>query len=155
MAPFAVQMNIGSRVPTAENACARLPRVRRAGLAALFLLGAAACRQQPLPEGTAAERDVAAGRRIFERKCASCHNTNGDGKTIVAGHFPHANLIDGIWRSDGSPAAIEAQIRHGHDPMPKFEGKLTDEEIRQTVAYVVVLSQQATPPPPAAAAGKP
>jgi mono/diheme cytochrome c family protein len=154
MAPFAVQMNIGSRVPTAENACARLPRVRRAGLAALFLLGAAACRQQPLPEGTAAERDVAAGRRIFERKCASCHNTNGDGKTIVAGHFPHANLIDGIWRSDGSPAAIEAQIRHGHDPMPKFEGKLTDEEIRQTVAYVVVLSQQATPPP-AAAAGKP
>jgi mono/diheme cytochrome c family protein len=154
MASSAVQMNVGSRVRPAEKPCARLPRVRRAGLAALLLLGAAACRQQPLPEGTAADRDVAAGRRIFERKCASCHNTNGDGKTIVAGHFPNANLIDGIWRSDGSPAAIEAQIRHGHDPMPKFEGKLTDEEIRQTVAYVVVLSQQASPPP-AANAGKP
>ena len=155
MPSLAVQMNVGSRDRKRKNPCARLPRVRRAGLAALFLLlGAAACRQQPLlPEETAADRDVAAGKRIYMRKCASCHNTNGDGKTIVAGHFPHANLIDGIWRSDGSPAAIESQIRHGHDPMPKFEGKLTDEEIRQTVAYVVVLSHQATPPP--AAAGKP
>lgn len=127
--------------------------MRRAGFAALLFLGAAACRQPSLPEGTAAERDLAAGKRIFERKCASCHNTNGDGKTIVAGHFPHANLIDGLWRTDGSPATIEKQIRHGHDPMPKFEGKLTDEEIRQTVAYVVALSQQAGKPSPEA--GKP
>jgi len=136
-----------------EKGRARLPRVRRAGLAALLLLAGAACRQGALPEGTRAERDVAAGRRIFERKCASCHNSNGDGKTVVAGHFPNANLIDGVWRSDGSPAAIESQIRHGCDPMPKFEGKLTDEEIRQTVAYVVVLSNRAGEP--ADAAGKP
>jgi mono/diheme cytochrome c family protein len=136
-----------------ETGYARLPRVRRAGLAALLLLAGAACRQQLLPEGTRAERDVAAGRRIFERKCASCHNSNGDGKTVVAGHFPNANLVDGIWRSDGSPAAIESQIRRGRDPMPKFEGKLTDEEIRQTVAYIVILSNRAGEP--AGAAGKP
>ena len=127
--------------------------MRRAGLAAL-LLAAAACRRETLPEGTRADRDVAAGRRIFERKCASCHNSNGDGKTIVAGHFRHANLVDGVWRSDGSPAAIESQIRHGRDPMPKFEGKLTDEEIRQTVAYVVVLSNGAGGAP-SGAGGKP
>ena len=30
--------------------------------------------------------------------------------------------------------------------MPKFEGKLTDEEIRQTVAYVLALSQRAGAP---------
>ena len=88
-----------------------------------------------------------AGRRIFERKCASCHAPNGDGKTIVAGHFPYANLIDGKWRSDGSAAAIEHQIRDGKDPMPKFEGKLTDEEIRQTVAYVQALSRAPEGPP--------
>jgi mono/diheme cytochrome c family protein len=94
------------------------------------------CGQDRLPEGDAHGGDLAAGRRIFERKCARCHSSRGDGKTAVAGRFPYANLIDGVWRSDGSAEAIEKQIRQGHDPMPSFQGKLTDEQIRQTVVYV-------------------
>ncbi len=105
-------------------------------------MAAASCRERPLPEADARTRDLAAGQRIFERRCASCHNTNGDGKTITASRFPYANLVDGVWRSDGSAGAIERQIREGHDPMPKFEGKLTDEEIRQTVSYVRELSRR-------------
>jgi mono/diheme cytochrome c family protein len=106
-------------------------------LAALIVSG---CRGKSLPVAETQSRELAAGRRIFQRKCASCHNTNGDGKTVTAGRYPYANLIDGKWRSDGSAQAIERQIRRGHDPMPKFEGKLTDEEIRQTVAYVLELA---------------
>ena len=131
--------------------------MRSRGLFALVLGGlAVACNERPLPDGARADRDEAAGRRIYERKCASCHNKNGDGRTIVAGHFPYANLIDGRWRGDGSAAAIERQIRQGHDPMPKFEGKLTDEEIRQTVSYVLALSKSAPDAPasrPAAPGG--
>ena len=111
--------------------------------AALAATAASACREDRLPVAETRTRELAAGRRIFERKCASCHNTNGDGKTVTGGRYPYANLIDGRWRSDGSPEAIEHQIRRGHDPMPKFEGKLTDEEIRQTVAYVLELSRGA------------
>ncbi len=118
----------------------RILRLSLAGIAAAL---AAACNNAPLPEGARAGRDEAAGRRIFQRKCASCHALNGDGRTIVAGHFPYANLIDGKWRSNGSAEAIELQIRAGKDPMPKFEGKLTDEEIRQTVAYVLALTRAA------------
>ncbi len=95
-----------------------------------------ACGSDRLPEGDARGGDLAAGRRIFERKCARCHSPSGDGKTVVAGRFPYANLIDGVWRSDGSAEVIEKQIRQGHDPMPSFQGKLTDEQIRQTVFYV-------------------
>jgi cytochrome c6 len=112
----------------------------------VLLFGAAgvvACRGPRLPEADGKGRELAAGQRIFERKCASCHNTNGNGKTITAGRFPYANLIDGVWRSDGSPAAIERQIRRGRDPMPKFEGKLSDEEIRETAAYVLELARRA------------
>jgi mono/diheme cytochrome c family protein len=98
-----------------------------------------------------ANRDLMAGRMIYERKCASCHGVHGDGKTITASRYAYANLIDGRWRSDGSEAAIERQIRYGHDPMPRFEGKLTDEEIRQTAAFVLELSQSARAGPPAAA----
>jgi mono/diheme cytochrome c family protein len=104
-------------------------------------LTAVCCRERALPVADGRTGDLAAGQRIFERKCASCHNSNGDGKTVTGGRFPYANLIDGVWRSDGSAEAIEKQIRRGHDPMPRFEGKLTDEEIRQTVAYVLELSK--------------
>jgi mono/diheme cytochrome c family protein len=120
--------------------------VRRPPLAAIALLAAflsSGCRRAPLPEEARVDRDLVAGERIFLRKCASCHNTNGDGKTVVAGHFPYANLLDGKWRSDGSASAIERQIRQGHDPMPKFQGKLTDEEIRQAVEYVLALDRTA------------
>ena len=119
-------------------------RIRgRVALTLLALTCATACRKPLLPEHASADRGAAAGRRIFERKCASCHNSNGDGRTIVAGHFPYANLIDGKWRADGTIPAIEAQIRLGHDPMPKFEGKLTEEEIRQTAAYVEAMARKA------------
>jgi mono/diheme cytochrome c family protein len=99
-----------------------------------------ACGENRLPEGDAHGGDLAAGRRIFERKCARCHASNGDGKTAVAGRFPYANLIDGFWRGDGSAESIEKQIRRGRDPMPAFQGKLTDEQIRQTVAYALELT---------------
>jgi len=115
----------------------------------LLTLLAMSCRQATLPEADARTGELAAGQRIFLRKCASCHNSNGDGKTVTASRFPYANLIDGVWRSDGSPEAIERQIRRGRDPMPKFEGKLTDEQIRQAVAYVLELSRAG-----AAAGGK-
>jgi cytochrome c6 len=104
------------------------------------LLFAVGCTDEALPEADARGGDVAAGRVIFERKCARCHNGNGDGKTPVAGRFPYANLIDGVWRSDGTAESIERQIRRGRDPMPSFERKLTDEQIRQTVEYVLELT---------------
>jgi mono/diheme cytochrome c family protein len=112
-------------------------------LVGLLLLVFAACREKGLPEADARSRELTAGRTIFERKCASCHNLNGDGKTITGSRFRYANLIDGVWRSDGSLEAIELQIRKGRDPMPKFEGKLTDEEIREAAEWVLELSRRA------------
>jgi mono/diheme cytochrome c family protein len=91
-------------------------------------------------------RDLFAGKMIYERKCVSCHGADGEGKTVTASRYKYANLTDGVWRSDGSLAALERQIREGHDPMPKFEGKLTDEEIRQTAAFVLELSRAAADP---------
>jgi mono/diheme cytochrome c family protein len=104
--------------------------------------GLASCHGR-LPEVDTSDQRLAAGRRVFERRCASCHNSNGDGRTITASRFPYANLIDGKWRGDGSQASIEKQVREGHDPMPKFEGKLTDEEIRNVSAYVLALAEAA------------
>lgn len=117
--------------------------MRIVGLLLAASLSVVSCRREDgLPEGDARTRELAAGRTIYERKCASCHNVNGDGKTITGSRFRYANLIDGVWRSDGSSAAIERQIRRGRDPMPRFEGKLTDEEIRAAAAYVLELARR-------------
>ncbi|MGE5412647.1 MAG: c-type cytochrome [Syntrophomonadaceae bacterium] len=124
-----------------------LLRFSRADVTALAvaaaLVAVSACRHDPLPEVARAERDAAAGRRIFERRCVSCHNRNGDGRTTVAARFPYANLREGKWRSDGSLASIERQVRFGDDPMPSFADKLTDEEIRQVATYVLALARSA------------
>jgi mono/diheme cytochrome c family protein len=117
----------------------------------LAALVASSCGQKRLPLVDGADRDLLAGRMIYERKCASCHGEDGEGKTITASRFKYANLVDGVWRSDGSPAALERQIRQGHDPMPRFEGKLTDEEIRQTAAFVLELARVARRAAPAEA----
>jgi mono/diheme cytochrome c family protein len=129
--------------------------IRRAILILALVLAGVSCRERPLPVADGRTGDLAAGQRIFERKCASCHNTNGDGKTVTAARFRYANLIDGVWRSDGSAEAIEQQFRRGRDPMPKFEGKLTDEEIRKTVAYVLELSRRGASGGSPAGGGKP
>jgi len=114
------------------------------GVALLVLASGGACRnRERLPEDDGQNRMLTAGRTIFERKCASCHGLTGDGRTVTASRFPYANLLDGKWRSDGSLSAIEEQIRRGRDPMPKFQGKLTDEEIRETATYVLELAHRA------------
>ncbi len=123
---------------TVDFAESYTPRVRK-GVRLLFagmLVLPIACGEGRLPEGDARGGDLAAGRRVYLDKCARCHSPKGDGKTVVAGRFPYANLIDRVWRTDGSAETIEKQIRHGRDPMPAFEKKLTDEQIRQTVVYV-------------------
>jgi mono/diheme cytochrome c family protein len=110
---------------------------------ALATAALAGCFEQRLPEVDTSSQSLAAGRRVFDRRCASCHNYNGDGDTLTASRFPYANLLDGRWRGDGSLASIEKQIREGHDPMPKFEGKLTDQEIRDAAGYVLALAAAA------------
>ena len=87
-------------------------RLRSAAAFAVLCLASAltTCRGR-LPEVDTSDQRLAAGQRVFERRCASCHNSNGDGKTITASRFPYANLIDGKWRGDGSQGSIEKQVR--------------------------------------------
>ena len=57
--------------------------LRARALVLLVLLGSAACRPKDLPVVDGSNRDLAAGRMIYERKCVSCHGKSGDGKTIT------------------------------------------------------------------------
>ena len=130
------------RRPILSTGDARLHFVCLVSVLSVLSIWSAGCGETRLPEEDGSKRTLAAGRTIYERKCASCHGATGNGRTVTGSRFKYANLIDGEWRGDGSLGSIERQIRKGRDPMPKFEGKLTDEEIRETAAYVLELARR-------------
>ena len=78
-----------------------------------------------------------AGLAVFTKNCASCHGKTGLGDGVKARalkNFPgdfskpvFQNLTDG---------EIFYKTKNGRDEMPKYEGKLTDDEIWNTVNYL-------------------
>lgn len=86
------------------------------------------------------EESVAAGRVIYSRFCRSCHGPEGkgDGLSAHADAMP-ANLVDDEWDHGGSDAEIFRSIREGIPPdyfMEPWEGRITDEDIWNTVNYL-------------------
>jgi mono/diheme cytochrome c family protein len=73
--------------------------------------------------------ELAAGRQIFRDRCARCH-TLADARA----HGTRGPNLDEI----RLPAfAVSQQVKLGGGGMPAYAGRLTDEQIRRVVGYVV------------------
>lgn len=70
------------------------------------------------------------GIKAYKNQCATCHGGNG-------------NLMMGgakdLTKSTLSDSEIETIIRNGKGSMPEFASKLSEEEIKETVKFVVTL----------------
>ncbi len=71
---------------------------------------------------------------VYDKNCAKCH-----GKTAEGRHFGGPSLVT----SKLSPDETKAIIASGKGHMPKYAGKLTDEQITALAAEIKALS--ATP----------
>jgi|GEM_PF-1055125 Cytochrome c, mono- and diheme variants len=84
--------------------------------------------EEPAPEdeggGGGGGGDAEAGAQVFADNCEACHGPEGSG-----GAGPALAPFD-------DPQAVERQVRNGGGGMPPFEGKLSDQEIEDVVAYV-------------------
>jgi mono/diheme cytochrome c family protein len=83
-----------------------------------------------------------AGLAVFTKNCAACHGKTGLGDGVKAralknfpGDFSKADF-QGL--ADGE---IFYKTKNGRDEMPKYEGKLTDDEIWNTVNYLRTLKK--------------
>ena len=82
----------------------------------------------------AAAQDVAA---TYKAKCAMCHGMDGKGGKMGTKAFASAEI------QALSDAALTDVISKGKPPkMPAYEGKLTDTEIKELVAYVRSFGKQ-------------
>ncbi|MEO1176012.1 MAG: cytochrome-c oxidase, cbb3-type subunit III [Pseudomonadota bacterium] len=92
------------------------------------------------------------GASVFRTYCSQCHGSGAAG--VQAAGYP--NLLDDAWLWGGTVDEIQYTVRHGirneddadarWSEMPAFGDILTEEEIAQTVNYVMSLSGNATDP---------
>jgi mono/diheme cytochrome c family protein len=106
-------------------------------LAASSLLGDATrpAAGQPDQARGAESGDVEAGERVFRTNCAMCHGSDAAGMMGM-----HPSLHGATERL--SPAGVEVAIREGRatePPMPAWEGRLSDREIEDVMAYIASL----------------
>ncbi len=103
---------------------------------------AAAAIGNPVP---ASPESIDAGKRLYQRHCASCHGTNAEGG---AGNdlIPAApDLTDREWKHGGSDGEIFSAIKNGIPPelnMVPFGDQLKDQEIWNVVNYIRSLAKK-------------
>jgi mono/diheme cytochrome c family protein len=78
-----------------------------------------------------------AGKTVYDKNCASCHGKVGLGDGVKArslkefpGDFSKAEFQG---QTDGD---LHYKTKTGRGEMPKYEGKLTDDDIWNTVNYM-------------------
>jgi mono/diheme cytochrome c family protein len=83
-----------------------------------------------------------AGLALYTKNCASCHGRAGLGDGVKArslksfpGDFSKADFQK---ESDGD---LFYKTKSGRDEMPKYEGKLSDDDIWNTVNYMRTLKK--------------
>ena len=81
--------------------------------------------------GTLTAEDIERGEQLYEEYCTTCHGDDLDGG--MAG-----SLIDGDWQFGSKDSHIFRNVKYGilDRGMPGFEGTLSDDDIRNILAYV-------------------
>lgn len=84
------------------------------------------------------DESVEAGKKLYQRHCASCHGPQGkgDGSLALAGGTP-SDLTDDEWDYGSTDGEIFVAIRDGvSTDMLAYKDKLSDKQMWQIVHYL-------------------
>lgn len=100
--------------------------------------------KNPVPASEAAR---AAGMRVYEQQCASCHGNHGDGRGPLAAQLKvrPAHFTDSHMMREMSDGEIFWKMTEGRDPMPGFKKTLSEEQRWQLVHYLRSLAAAGLP----------
>ena len=93
----------------------------------------------------ATPESIAAGKQVFQRSCATCHGTSGQGGTgndLIPGA---PSLIDAEWKHGSTDGEIFSVIKNGVPPelnMVPFGDQIRDPEIWNVVNYIRSLEKK-------------
>jgi mono/diheme cytochrome c family protein len=109
-------------------------QLRRALLASFAFLFAASVLAS-LVFSFAEENEV--GAKIYEKKCLMCHGKDGVGDTKAGKMMKTPDISSADWKNGKSVAEVTKTLHEGLGKMPKYEGKLSEAEIKAVAEYVV------------------
>ncbi len=81
------------------------------------------------------------GAGDFKAKCAMCHGADGTG-TTPAGKAMKVRDLSSTEVQVQTDAQLTAIVTDGKNKMPAYKGKLTDDQIKDLVAYVRSLAKK-------------
>jgi cytochrome c6 len=87
------------------------------------------------------------GQKIFIAKCAQCHGKDAKGLPNMAKVLKVDPGLINLTRAEAvslTDEAIATIATFGKNKMPKFKGKLTDEQLQQVVKYLRSLQSAGT-----------
>ena len=85
----------------------------------------------------ATKASVEKGKEVYEKKCASCHGTKGDGKgPLSSGLNPKPTNFRGSHGEKMSDGEHFWKITNGRGAMPSYAKDLTEEERWHVINYI-------------------
>jgi mono/diheme cytochrome c family protein len=140
------------------RACAVVAGARALGVAALLLVALGHAPAAVAKDASRAAGDPAAGRLVYEAACVACHGTTGmadpDSPVVQALDPKPANLADPLFNSREPTSDWLTVVTHGGQAlglsaaMPGQLGSLTEQQIRDVVAYTKTLAPGSEAYPP-------
>jgi mono/diheme cytochrome c family protein len=83
------------------------------------------------------QEQLAETKRLFTENCVRCHGDDGQGKTTTGAMLDAPNFTEEkFWQEDVKDERLANSIRNGKAGMPRFEKKLTDQQIASLIKYV-------------------
>ncbi len=86
-------------------------------------------------------------KALFEKECAVCHGSKGDGKGPGAAGLnkPAGNFTDAAEMADETDGALFYKISEGRMPMLTFKGRLSEEQRWSLVNYIRTFAKKGAP----------
>ena len=98
--------------------------------------------KNPVP---ANEKSLAAGKEIYQRHCAVCHGTTGNGGSGSDISPPAPSLVNGKWKHGSTDGEIFTVIKDGVAPdyaMEPWGDWIKEEDIWNVVNYIRSLAKK-------------
>jgi cytochrome c5 len=81
------------------------------------------------------------GKKVYDSKCLMCHGDDAKGDTKAGKMMKTPDLPTEPWKQGTSVAEVVKTLREGLGKMPKYEGKISEEDLKAVADFTLKLSK--------------